>query len=80
MRRKVMVLLLIVLALFSLTGLAAEKKLTVISGWSGQEMDAFMPVLQFEKETGIRVIIRYTALRISRSCFHHLTRRLLRQT
>ncbi len=56
MRRKVMVLLLIVLALFSLTGLAAEKKLTVISGWSGQEMDAFMPVLrEFEKETGIRV-------------------------
>ena len=56
MRRKVMVLLLIVLALFSLTGLAAEKKLTVISGWSGPEMDAFMPVLrEFEKETGIRV-------------------------
>ena len=56
MRRKVMVLLLIVLALFSLTGIAAEKKLTVISGWSGPEMDAFMPVLrEFEKETGIRV-------------------------
>jgi len=56
MRRKVTVLLLIVLAVFSLTGLAAEKKLTVISGWSGPEMDAFMPVLrEFEKETGIRV-------------------------
>ncbi|MEA4883695.1 MAG: ABC transporter substrate-binding protein [Clostridia bacterium] len=56
MLRRVMLFVFIALAIFSLNGLAAEKRLTVISGWSGPEMDAFMPVLKaFELETGIKV-------------------------
>ncbi len=57
MRRTIGILLLVALvAICSLPGVAAEKTLTVIAGWSGPEMDAFMPVLAaFEKETGIKV-------------------------
>jgi multiple sugar transport system substrate-binding protein len=56
-RRKILIVFLVALvAICSLPGVAAEKKLTVISGWSGPEMDAFMPVLEaFRKETGIDV-------------------------
>jgi multiple sugar transport system substrate-binding protein len=56
-RRKILIVFLVALvAICSLPGVAAEKRLTVISGWSGPEMDAFMPVLEaFEKETGIDV-------------------------
>ena len=59
MRRHSSVLLiaiLLALAICSLPGAAAEKTLTVIGGWSGPEMETFMPVLQaFQKQTGIRV-------------------------
>jgi multiple sugar transport system substrate-binding protein len=55
-KRKIVALLILAIAICSLPGTAAEKKLTVISGWAGPEMDAFMPVLKaFEKETGIQV-------------------------
>ncbi|MCR4425856.1 MAG: ABC transporter substrate-binding protein [Firmicutes bacterium] len=56
MQRKVLTLALAVLICASFSISAAEKKLTVIGGWSGPEMDAFLPVLRaFEQETGIKV-------------------------
>ncbi|MGE5593919.1 MAG: ABC transporter substrate-binding protein [Betaproteobacteria bacterium] len=60
MFRKVAFGVLMVLLLGTLTvSAAASKTLTCISGWSGPEMEAFLPVLQaFEKETGIKVDYR----------------------
>lgn len=47
---------LVALAICSIPGAAADRKLTLIGAWSGPEMDAFMPVIkEFEKQTGIQV-------------------------
>lgn len=59
MVKRVAFALSVLLLLGSLGVSAAGAKLTCISGWSGPEMDAFLPVLQaFEKETGIGVEYR----------------------
>ncbi|MEW6046505.1 MAG: ABC transporter substrate-binding protein [Bacillota bacterium] len=57
-RRLGLALLMVALpaAAFSLPGLAAPRTVTMLGTWGGQELEAFLKVLEpFEKETGIKV-------------------------
>ena len=60
MKRVILLALVVGVVVFaSVTGYAGQKTLTLISGWSGAEREAFLPVLEaFEKETGIDVEYR----------------------